>query len=40
MRVGTLLLYVTYESLYWRLLEYALGVVLIIAGFCWRTALR
>lgn len=33
-RVGTLLLHVTYDSLYWRLLEYALGVVLIIAfGF-------
>ena len=33
-RVGTLLLHVTYESLYWRLLDYALGVVLIIAfGF-------
>ena len=32
--VGTLLLHVTYYSLYWRLLEYALGVVLIVAfGF-------
>lgn len=32
--VGTLLLHVTYLSLYWRMLEYALGVVLIVAfGF-------
>lgn len=32
--VGTLLLHVTYRSLYWRTLEYVLGVVLIIAfGF-------
>jgi len=32
--VGTLLLHVTYGSLYWRTLEYVLGVVLIIAfGF-------
>lgn len=38
-RVGTLLLHVTYDSLYWRLLEYALGVVLIIAFGFWRTAL-
>ena len=29
--VGTLLLHVTYRSLYWRMLEYALGVVLIVA---------
>ena len=32
--VGTLLLHVTYRSLYWRMAEYALGVVLIVAfGF-------
>lgn len=32
--VGTLVLHVTYRSLYWRMLEYAFGVVMIIAfGF-------